>query len=255
MMKNPRHSKKKPEKIQQEPLSNFRLNKFIAHCGICSRREAAALVKSGHIQINDKVEDNPAYIVQPTDKVKYQGKLLKTESNKIYLLLNKPKNVITTLNDERGRKTVYDLIKSEINERVYPVGRLDRNTTGLLVLTNDGDLAQKLSHPSYKIKKLYHVKLNKHLTKRDFESIVKGLKLEDGLAEVDSIDYANEKRDEIGIQIHSGKNRIVRRIFEHLGYEVEKLDRVLFAGLTKKNLPRGRYRSLTEQEIIHLKYY
>ncbi|MBK9106951.1 MAG: rRNA pseudouridine synthase [Saprospiraceae bacterium] len=255
MMKNPRHSKKKPEKLPQEPVSNFRLNKFIAHCGICSRREAAALVKSGHIQINDKVEDNPAYIVQPTDKVKYQGKLLKTESNKIYLLLNKPKNVITTLNDERGRKTVYDLIKSEINERVYPVGRLDRNTTGLLVLTNDGDLAQKLSHPSYKIKKLYHAKLNKHLTKRDFETIANGVKLEDGIAEVDSIDYANEKRDEIGIQIHSGKNRIVRRIFEHLGYEVEKLDRVLFAGLTKKNLPRGRYRSLTEQEIIHLKYY
>lgn len=255
MMKSPRHSKKKPDKIHQDLSSNFRLNKFIAHCGICSRREAAALVKSGQVMVNDKVEDNPAYIVQPTDKVKYQGKVLKTESRKIYLLLNKPKNVITTLNDERGRKTVYDLIKTEISERIYPVGRLDRNTTGLLVLTNDGDLAQKLSHPSYKIKKLYHAKLNKHLTRRDFESILQGVKLEDGTAEVDSLDYANDKRDEIGIQIHSGKNRIVRRIFEHLGYEVEKLDRVLFAGLTKKNLPRGHFRHLTEQEVIHLKYY
>ncbi|MBK8954642.1 MAG: rRNA pseudouridine synthase [Saprospiraceae bacterium] len=254
-MKNLRHSKKNFTPKEKDTSSDFRLNKYIAHCGICSRRDAAALVKSGQILVNDKVEENPAYLVQAQDKVKYQGKLLKRERTKIYLLLNKPKNVITTLDDERGRRTVYDLIKSEIQERVYPVGRLDRNTTGLLILTNDGDLAQKLSHPSYKIKKLYHAKLNKALTKRDFEAIVQGVMLEDGIAEVDSLDYVQEKKDEIGIQIHSGKNRIVRRIFEKLGYEVEKLDRVLFAGLTKKNLPRGHYRPLTEQEVINLKHF
>lgn len=253
-MKNPHHSKPKAGQKKEEP-SEIRLNKFIAHCGVCSRREAASLVKEGQIVVNGVIEYNPSYPVKPEDQVVYQGKRLKKEFSKIYLLMNKPKNTITTLSDEKGRKTVYDLIKSEVTERIYPVGRLDRNTTGLLLLTNDGDLAQKLSHPSRKIKKLYHVTLDKNLSKRDFEQIVLGITLEDGPVSVDSLAYANQKKDEIGIEIHSGKNRIVRRIFEFLGYEVLKLDRVLFAGLTKKNLPRGRYRHLTEQEVIHLKYY
>jgi len=253
-MKNPPRSKPRIQSPTPE-ASTTRLNKFIAHCGVCSRREAADLVKQGHILVNGKVETNPSYMVQSIDQVSYQGKKLKKAFVKVYLLMNKPKNVITTLNDERGRKTVYDLIKMDIPERVYPVGRLDRNTTGLLLLTNDGDLAQKLSHPSHRIKKLYHVSLDKHLTKRDFEQILAGIPLDDGIAEVDSLAYANDKRDEVGIEIHSGKNRIVRRIFEKLGYEVLKLDRVLFAGLTKKNLPRGRYRHLTDQEVIQLKHF
>lgn len=253
-MKNPPRSRTRIQSPNPEE-STTRLNKFIAHCGVCSRREAADLVKQGHILVNGKVETNPSYMVQAFDQVSYQGKKLKKASVKVYLLMNKPKNVITTLNDERGRKTVYDLIKMDIPERVYPVGRLDRNTTGLLLLTNDGDLAQKLSHPSHRIKKLYHVTLDKHLTKRDFEQILAGLHLDDGIAEVDSLAYANDKKDEVGIEIHSGKNRIVRRIFEKLGYEVLKLDRVLLAGLTKKNLPRGRYRHLTEQEVIQLKHF
>ena len=168
--------------------------------------------------------------------------------------MNKPKNVITTLNDERGRKTVYDLIRNEVKERVFPVGRLDRNTTGLLILTNDGDLAQKLSHPSHEMSKLYHVILDKPLTKRDKELIEKGIELEDGIAQIDSIDFAYERKNEVGVALHSGKNRIVRRIFEHLGYEVVRLDRVLLAGLTKKNLPRGRFRHLTDKELIQLKH-
>lgn len=253
-MKNPPRSKTRIHSPNPEE-STTRLNKFIAHCGVCSRREAADLVKQGHILVNGKVETNPSYMVQAIDHVSYQGKKLKKAFVKVYLLMNKPKNVITTLNDERGRKTVYDLVKMDIPERVYPVGRLDRNTTGLLLLTNDGDLAQKLSHPSHRIKKLYHVSLDKHLTKRDFEQILAGISLDDGIAEVDSLAYANDKRDEVGIEIHSGKNRIVRRIFEKLGYEVLKLDRVLFAGLTKKNLPRGRYRHLTDQEVIQLKHF
>ena len=184
--------------------------------------------------MNGKVFNNPAYEVQPDDVIIYKEKILRLHSKGIYLLLNKPKNVITTMDDERGRKTVFDLIKDEIKERVYPVGRLDRNTSGLLLMTNDGELAQKLSHPSHKMKKIYHVVLDKPVTKRDLELILQGVKLEDGIAEVDGIDFANNKKNEIGIEIHLGKNRIVRRIFEHLGYVIEKLDRVYFAGLTKK---------------------
>lgn len=240
--------------VLPKTIEIFRLNKFIAHCGICSRREAAELVKNGHITVNGQVNTNPAYEVQKEDVIIYKGKILRTHSKEIYLLLNKPKNVITTLNDERGRKTVFDLIKDDITERVYPVGRLDRNTTGLLLMTNDGDLAQKLSHPSHKTKKIYHVTLDKAVSKNDLQLILNGVQLEDGKAEVDGIDYANDKRNEVGIEIHLGKNRIVRRIFEHLGYEVEKLDRVYFAGLTKKNLPRGKYRHLTDKEVIQLKH-
>ncbi|MFZ1296478.1 MAG: pseudouridine synthase, partial [Saprospiraceae bacterium] len=199
-------------------------------------------------------QTNPAYELQEKDKVYYEDKLIKLSQTLFYILLNKPKNVITTLNDERGRKTVFDLIKQDIKDRVYPVGRLDRNTTGLLLLTNDGDLAQKLSHPSHKMKKIYHATLDKNLTKADMDRILMGVKLEDGIAEVDGIEYANDKKNEIGVEIHSGKNRIVRRIFEHLGYETIKLDRVYFAGLTKKNIPRGKFRHLTDKEIIQLKH-
>jgi len=253
MKKKTFRSKQVPDPLHTKTES-LRLNKFIAHCGICSRREAAELVKNGHILLNGKVFTNPAYEVQEDDVVMYKDKVLRLHSKGIYLLLNKPKNVITTMDDERGRKTVFDLIRSEINARVYPVGRLDRNTTGLLLLTNDGDLAQRLSHPSHRIKKIYHVTLNKPVTKRDIEQILQGVKLEDGIAEVDGVDFANDKKNEIGIEIHVGKNRIVRRIFEHLGYEVEKLDRVLYAGLTKKNIPRGKYRHLTDKEVIQLKH-
>jgi 23S rRNA pseudouridine2605 synthase len=253
MKKKTFHSKPKVESLHKTTEA-LRLNKFIAHCGICSRREAAELVKNGHILLNGKIFTNPAYEVQEDDVIIYKEKILRLHSKGIYLLLNKPKNVITTLDDERGRKTVFDLIRSEVNARVYPVGRLDRNTTGLLLLTNDGDLAQRLSHPSHKIKKIYHVTLNKPVTKRDLELILHGVELEDGKAEVDGVDYANNKKNEIGIEIHIGKNRIVRRIFEHLGYEVEKLDRVFYAGLTKKNIPRGKFRHLTDKEVIQLKH-
>jgi len=254
MKKTKFHSRKEVKKPEAEQAFPFRLNKYVAHCGICSRREAAELVKSGKVKVNDVVETNPAYELQEKDKVYYEDKLIKLNQTLFYILLNKPKNVITTLNDERGRKTVFDLIKQDIKDRVYPVGRLDRNTTGLLLLTNDGDLAQKLSHPSHKMKKIYHATLDKNLTKADMDRILMGVKLEDGIAEVDGIEYANDKKNEIGVEIHSGKNRIVRRIFEHLGYETIKLDRVYFAGLTKKNIPRGKFRHLTDKEIIQLKH-
>ncbi|HEX5625425.1 MAG TPA: pseudouridine synthase [Saprospiraceae bacterium] len=254
MKKTKFHSKKKTLHSAPAEKELFRLNKFIAHCGICSRREAAQLVKNGSIQVNGEVLTNPAYEVQEKDEIKYQGKVLRPHQQLVYLLMNKPKNVITTMNDERGRKTVADLIKHDIEERVFPVGRLDRNTTGLLLLTNDGELAQKLSHPSHKMKKIYHVTLDKPITKRDLEQILLGVTLDDGPAVVDGVDYAQDKKNEVGIEIHSGKNRIVRRIFEHLGYQVEKLDRVYLAGLTKKNLARGRYRHLTEKEIIQIKH-
>jgi 23S rRNA pseudouridine2605 synthase len=253
MKKKTFHSKKR----QTDPLpqpTTYRLNKFIAHCGICSRREAAELVKNGNIMVNGKVHTNPAYEIMPDDVVIHKGKILRINVNPVYILMNKPKNVITTMDDERGRKTVFDLIKDEIDQRVFPVGRLDRNTTGLLLLTNDGDLAQKLSHPAYKMKKIYHTVLDKALTKNDLELIQNGIKLEDGIAHVDGIAYVDGKKNEIGIEIHIGKNRIVRRIFEHLGYQIEKLDRVYLAGLTKKNLPRGRYRHLTEKELIQIKH-
>ncbi|MBK6545344.1 MAG: rRNA pseudouridine synthase [Saprospiraceae bacterium] len=255
MMKKTFRSKRK-EPIPPPSFDiHYRLNKYIAHCGICSRREAAALVKAGKISVNGAVLDNPAYEVQPADKVSYQDKIVQPYHKAVYLLLNKPKNIITTMDDERGRKTVFDLIKDEIKERVFPIGRLDRNTTGLLLMTNDGELAQKLGHPSHRMKKLYHAVLDKNITKNDLERIMEGVILpEDGKALVDGVDYANDKKNEVGIELHVGKNRIVRRIFEHLGYQVEKLDRVYLAGLTKKNLPRGRYRHLTEKEVIQLKH-
>lgn len=234
----------------------MRLNKYVAKCGVASRRHAAEIVKKGQIQVNGEVEKNPAIEIHRKDEIRFQGKVIKPESKLVYILLNKPKNVITTSSDEKGRKTVIDLVSHRINERIYPVGRLDRATTGLLVMTNDGDLAQRLAHPSHNIKKVYHVVLDRDLTKKDMQAIGDGLILEDGKAEIDIISYINGKsKNEIGIELHSGKNRIIRRIFEHLNYKVVRLDRTLYAGLTKKDLPRGRFRRLTTEEIRMLKYF
>jgi 23S rRNA pseudouridine2605 synthase len=239
-----------------EDDEDMRLNKFVALCGIASRRAAADLIKEGHVTVNGDVNTEIGYRVLPKDVVAYKGRTLALEAKKIYILMNKPKDTITTASDDKGRKTVMDIIRRTIKERIYPIGRLDRDTTGLLVLTNDGDMAQKLSHPSYKVKKLYHVVLNKALTAADFKQITEGLKLEDGVAEVDAINYAEGAgKDEVMIEIHIGKNRIVRRIFEHLGYDVVKLDRVYYGGLTKKDLPRSGYRTLTEREVIMLKHF
>ena len=234
----------------------MRLNKYIAHSGVCSRRAAAELVKGGDIKVNGKVELNPSYMVQEGDEVVYKKKILKLEKNLVYLLLNKPVGYVTTLDDEKGRRTVIDLVKKKVKERVYPVGRLDLNTSGLLLLTNDGDLAHKLSHPSHEMIKIYHVVLNDEISEAELEKIRKGLVLEDGLAKVDKVDHIRDApKNEVGIQLHMGKNRIVRRIFEHLGYHVNKLDRTYYAGLTKKDLPRGFSRFLTKQEIIGLKHF
>lgn len=235
---------------------DMRLNKYLALCGISSRRGSADLIKEGVIYVNGKVATEIGLRISSKDEVTYKGKKLEPISKKIYILLNKPKDTITTVSDEKGRKTVMDIVGKTIKERIYPVGRLDRDTVGLLVLTNDGELAQKLSHPSFKVKKLYHAMLNRALTKNDLERIREGLELEDGKVTVDGINYVEgASKDEVMVEIHVGKNRIVRRIFEHLGYEVSKLDRVYYGGLTKKDLPRGSYRSLTQQEIIMLKHF
>jgi 23S rRNA pseudouridine2605 synthase len=236
----------------EEPM---RLNKFLAHCGIAARRQSAEYIKQGLVTVNGEVESNPGYSVLPTDEVRYKGQVVRLEERKVYVLMNKAKDVITTSSDDKGRKTVMDVIGKKVEERIFPVGRLDRQTSGLLLLTNDGDLAKKLSHPSHKVQKVYHVTLDKPFIKNDFEKIQNGLKLEDGVAEVDSLHYVEGKKDELEISIHIGKNRIVRRIFEHLGYEVIKLDRTYYAGLTKKDIGRGHFRHLTEQEVIMLKHF
>ena len=234
----------------------MRLNKYIAHCGVCSRRKAAELVKEGLIKVNGVIEKNPAYEVQDRDKVYYKGKRLHRQRKLIYILMNKPKNVVTTTSDEKARKTVMDIIQPKVSQRIYPVGRLDRNTTGLLLLTNDGQLAKKLTHPSHGVKKRYHVVLDNVVPEEHLIAIKKGLELEDGVALVDDIDWIiGSDQSEIGIEIHMGKNRIVRRIFESLGYTVLKLDRVYYGGLTKKDLPRGWFRHLKRDEIIMLKHF
>jgi len=231
------------------------LNKFIAHAGVCGRREAADLVKEGKVTVNGDKIFEPGYKVSAKDKVIVKGKQVFLQRNAVYILLNKPKDYITTANDPQGRKTVLDLIKGATPERVYPVGRLDRNTTGVLVLTNDGELAQKLTHPSFEIKKIYEVTLDKPVIKKDLESIMTGITLEDGFVQADAVGYADDKNKNIvGIEIHSGRNRIVRRIFEHLGYDVKGLDRVMFANLTKKNVDRGKWRFLNEKEVRLLKF-
>ncbi len=232
------------------------LNKFIAHTGICGRREAAELVKKGLVKVNGQAITEPGYKVSSTDEISVNGKKAFLAKNLVYILLNKPKDYITTTDDPQGRKTVLDIIGRATTERVYPVGRLDRNTSGVLLLTNDGELAQKLTHPSNEIKKVYHVTLNKELAKKDFDKILSGVTLEDGPASVDVLAYADMKdKTQIGVEIHSGRNRIVRRIFEALGYDVRNLDRVIFAGLTKKNIERGKFRFLSEKEVRDLKHF
>lgn len=234
--------------------TGMRLNKYIAHSGICSRRKADEIIKAGQVSVDGEVVKEMGFRVQTEQVVKYNGKKVSPEK-KVYVLLNKPRNFITTTKDERERRTVMSLIANASNERLYPVGRLDRNTTGLLLFTNDGELTQKLAHPSYEINKMYHVVLDKELKKHHLHAIRKGLKLEDGEALVDEVNYVvDADKREVGIQIHIGRNRIVRRIFEHLDYEVKRLDRVLYAGLTKKTLPRGRWRFLTTKEVLQLKH-
>jgi len=235
---------------------DIRLNKYVAKCGIASRRAADELIQNGKIWVNGIEVREPGTRIKIKDRVTYQGKLLKPEQNMVYILMNKPKDTITTSNDEKGRKTVLDIVQPKIKERVYPIGRLDRMTTGLLILTNDGELAKTLSHPSSEVRKVYSAVLNKALGLSDLDKIAKGVELEDGKANIDGISYIDgAPKNEIGITLHSGKNRIVRRIFESLGYDVVKLDRVSFAGLTKKDLPRGHFRHLTEKEVTLLKHF
>ena len=235
------------------PRDTIRLNKYIANAGVCSRREADALIAEGAIRVNGQVVTEMGVQVKHSDRVTYQGKVLNPE-RLVYVLLNKPKDFITTTDDPQDRRTVMQLVAKAADERIYPVGRLDRNTTGLLLLTNDGDLAKKLTHPSHEVKKLYQVDIDKPITDEDFLSIQQGLTLEDGPAHVDEIGIVDNRRTSLGVQLHIGRNRIVRRIFEHLGYEVLRLDRVMYAGLTKKDLSRGHWRLLTSQEVIQLKH-
>ena len=230
----------------------IRLNKYLSNAGIASRREADTLIQSGIVKVNGVVVDQLGYKINPTDKVTYGDAAVKSE-RKVYLLLNKPKDYITTVDDPQERKTVMELIAKVCKERVYPVGRLDRKTTGLLLFTNDGDITTKLTHPKFGVKKVYHVSLNKGLKPEDFKAITEGVELEDGMVKADDLAFVGEGKKEIGIEIHSGRNRIVRRLFEHLGYDILKLDRVVFAGLTKKDLPRGKHRFLTAKEISFLK--
>lgn len=248
----------RPKRIEYEmpipdPNEQIRLNKFMANSGVCSRREADEYIQQGLVKVNGKVVTELGTKICHSDVVEYDDKVVALES-KCYILLNKPKDCVTTSDDPNGRTTVMDIIKGACTERVYPVGRLDRNTTGVLLLTNDGDLASKLTHPKYVKKKIYHVWTDKDVSEEDMQRIADGIELEDGEIHADAISYATENdRNQIGIEIHSGRNRIVRRIFESLGYHVTKLDRVYFAGLTKKNLPRGRWRYLTQQEVNFLK--
>ena len=230
----------------------IRLNRYIAHCGVCSRREADELIADGKIRVNKKLVTEMGYKVMPGDSV-FMGKKLLKKEDYAYVLLNKPKNFITTTKDTHDRKTVMDLVAKASEARLYPVGRLDRNTTGLLLLTNDGELTDRLSHPSNNIKKIYQVEINKSLEREHFEEIVKGFTLDDGPIAIDDIAILTADSMSIGIEIHSGRNRIVRRIFEHFDYEVTKLDRVVYAGLTKVNLPRGKWRHLNDKEIGLLK--
>jgi 23S rRNA pseudouridine2605 synthase len=229
-----------------------RLNKYLSNAGICSRREADDLIKAGAVSVNGKVITEMGYKVGPDDKVNYGGETLRNQK-KVYLLLNKPKDYITTTDDPQERRTVMELIEGACKERVYPVGRLDRNTTGLLLFTNDGELATRLMHPKFGIRKVYQVTLNKNLKTEDFQDLMQGIELEDGLIKPDELTYIEGSKKDLGIEIHSGRNRIVRRMFEHIGYEVIKLDRVAFAGLTKKDLPRAKWRFLSEKEVGFLK--
>lgn len=237
---------------KKEPGS-MRLNRYIANAGLCSRREADTFIATGCVTINGKIVSEMGHQVLPGELVSFNGKIISAEK-KVYVLLNKPKGYVTTLEDPHADKTVMELIANACSERIYPVGRLDKSTTGLLLFTNDGDLTKRLTHPKYNRKKIYHVFLDRNVTKNHLQEIVDGVNLEDGFVVADSVSYVSEDdKKQVGIEIHSGKNKIVRRIFEHLGYKVEKLDRVYFCGLTKKDLPRGRWRFLTEEEVNLLK--
>ena len=253
---NAKYSKKKQIEYKEQfvdPNEPIRLNKFLANAGVCSRREADEFITAGVVSVNGEVVTELGTKIKRGDEVKFHDQTVSIE-RKIYVLLNKPKDTVTTSDDPQARRTVMDLVKGACDERIYPVGRLDRNTTGVLLLTNDGDLASKLTHPKYLKKKIYHVHLDKNLTKADMEQIAAGVQLDDGEIHADAISYTDDfKKDDVGIEIHSGKNRIVRRIFESLGYKVMKLDRVYFAGLTKKGLRRGEWRYLTEQEVNFLR--
>jgi 23S rRNA pseudouridine2605 synthase len=247
------HKPKPRSAASKKETIGTRLNKFISNSGICSRREADELIKTGLVEVNGKIITEMGFMVQLKDEVKFDGNQVKPEKP-VYFLLNKPKGFISTSIDEKARKTVLDLVQNATPYRIYPVGRLDRQTTGVLLLTNDGDLTKKLTHPSHNIKKIYHVSLDKKLTNDDLEKIKKGVHLHEGIAQVDAVSFIEgAPKTEVGLEIHIGWNRVVRRVFAKLGYEVEKLDRVSFAGLTKKNLKRGDYRELSPKEASFLK--
>ena len=247
-----KEAKKSNNQSVRKPNDGIRLNKFISNSGICSRREADTYIEHGSVTVNGKLVTEMGYKVKSGDEVRFDGSLISPEKKR-YVLLNKPKNYITTMDDDRGRKTVMDLVQNATKERIYPVGRLDRMTTGLLLFTNDGELAKKLTHPKHHIRKLYHASLDRKLDLKDLERLRGDVIIEGRKVFIDAVSYVEgQNRTEVGIEIHSGRNRIVRKIFEHAGYKVTKLDRVIFAELTKKNLPRGRWRELTQQEIFNL---
>ena len=249
---NSTHRPTKSVQSKKEPGS-MRLNRYIANAGLCSRREADTYIATGCVTVNGKIVSEMGYQVLPGESVSFNGKIISAEK-KVYVLLNKPKGYVTTLEDPHADKTVMELIANACPERIYPVGRLDKSTTGLLLFTNDGDMTKRLTHPKYNRKKIYHAYLDQKVSKNHLQEIVDGVNLEDGFVAADSVSYVSEDdKKQVGIEIHSGKNKIVRRIFEHLGYKVEKLDRVYFCGLTKKDLPRGRWRFLTEEEVNLLK--
>lgn len=249
VMRN-RRSKNSP--IPREDDGTVRLNKFIANSGICSRREADEYISAGLVTVNDQVVTQLGVKVTYNDDIRFNGERLKGEE-KVYIIMNKPKDFVTTMSDPNAEKTVMELIEGKCSQRVFPIGRLDKMTTGVLLLTNDGEMAEKLTHPSNNQKKIYHVFLDKNFSGADFDIVLKGITLEDGEVHADALSYVDGEKDQIGIEIHSGRNRVVRRIFEHLGYKVKKLDRVFFAGLTKKNLKRGQWRFLNDQEISMLR--
>ena len=254
-LNNEFNSTHRPTRSAHNPKESgsMRLNRYIANAGLCSRREADTFIATGCVTVNGKIVSEMGHQVMPGEVVSFNGKIISAEK-KVYVLLNKPKGYVTTLEDPHADKTVMELIANACRERIYPVGRLDKNTTGLLLFTNDGDMTKRLTHPKYNRKKIYHAYLDQKVTKNHLQEIVDGITLEDGFVAADSVSYVSEDdKKQVGIEIHSGKNKIVRRIFEHLGYKVEKLDRVYFCGLTKKDLPRGRWRFLTEDEVNLLK--
>lgn len=240
---------------QKSAVTEMPLNKFIAWSGVCGRREAADMIKAGKVLVNGQIITEPPHRVSQADNIRVNGKKISLQKNLVYILLNKPKDYITTTDDPEGRKTVMDLVKHATDERVFPVGRLDRNTTGVMLLTNDGELAQRLTHPKYEVKKIYEVRVDQPVTKQQLDTIASGITLEDGFIQPDVVAYADARdKSVIGIEIHSGRNRIVRRIFEHLGFKVKNLDRVMYGIFTKKNVDRGKWRFLTEKEIRLLKH-